>query len=124
MRARLVRISELIESVGLPNVKEPHVRHVRGAVREIVLMEKPVLRAHGILAFAERILPRTLWSAELGLDRAKGPGLDKPSPARPNDACLPREIHCRGQPISDSSEHSTEFPLEGWPGQLRRGRRT
>jgi ribosome-binding protein aMBF1 (putative translation factor) len=30
MRARLVRISELIESVGPPNVKEPNVRHVRG----------------------------------------------------------------------------------------------
>jgi hypothetical protein len=30
MRARLIRVSELIESVGLPNVKEPHVRHVRG----------------------------------------------------------------------------------------------
>ena len=30
MRARLVRISELIESVGLSNVKEPHVRHIRG----------------------------------------------------------------------------------------------
>jgi len=30
MRARLVRISELIESAGLPNVKEPHVRHIRG----------------------------------------------------------------------------------------------
>lgn len=27
MRARLTRISELIESVGLLNVKEPHVRH-------------------------------------------------------------------------------------------------
>lgn len=26
MRARLVRMSELIESVGLPYVKEPHVR--------------------------------------------------------------------------------------------------
>ena len=37
MRARLVRISELIESVGLPNVKEPHVRHVRGQLREIRL---------------------------------------------------------------------------------------
>ena len=30
MRARLVRISELIEQVGLPNVREPHVRNVRG----------------------------------------------------------------------------------------------
>ena len=28
MRARLVRISELIQQVGLPNVREPHVRHV------------------------------------------------------------------------------------------------
>jgi len=32
MRARLVRISELIEQVGLPNVREPHVRHVRGQI--------------------------------------------------------------------------------------------
>ena len=31
MRARLVRISELIEQVDLPNVREPHVRHVRGS---------------------------------------------------------------------------------------------
>ena len=30
MRARLVRISGLIESVGLPSVKAPHVRHIRG----------------------------------------------------------------------------------------------
>ncbi|MEW6322198.1 MAG: hypothetical protein AB1635_14055 [Acidobacteriota bacterium] len=29
MRARLARIAELIESVGLPNVTAPHVRHVR-----------------------------------------------------------------------------------------------
>ena len=40
MRARLVRISELIESVGLPNVKEPHVRHVRGPLWEIRLKGK------------------------------------------------------------------------------------
>ena len=33
MRARLVRIAELIESVGLPNVGGPHVRHVRGTLR-------------------------------------------------------------------------------------------
>jgi phage-related protein len=37
MRARLTRISELIESVGLPNVNEPHVRHVRGRIWEIRL---------------------------------------------------------------------------------------
>jgi ribosome-binding protein aMBF1 (putative translation factor) len=40
MRARLVRISELIESVDLPNVKEPHVRHVRGQLWEIRLKGK------------------------------------------------------------------------------------
>ena len=32
MRARLARIAELIELVGLPNVKEPHVRHIRGPI--------------------------------------------------------------------------------------------
>jgi len=37
MRARLVRIAELIEAVGLPNVKEPHVRHIRGSLWEIRL---------------------------------------------------------------------------------------
>ncbi len=40
MRARLVRISELIEAVGLPNVKEPHVRHIRGQLWEIRLKGK------------------------------------------------------------------------------------
>jgi len=37
MRARYVRIAELIESVGLPNVREPHVKHVRGPIWEIRL---------------------------------------------------------------------------------------
>ena len=41
MRARLVRISELIASVGLPNVKEPHIRHVRAQLWEIRLKGKP-----------------------------------------------------------------------------------
>ena len=40
MRARLVRISELITSVGLPNVNEPHVRHVRGQIWEFRLKGK------------------------------------------------------------------------------------
>jgi hypothetical protein len=40
MRVRLVRISELIESVGLPHVKEPHVRQVRGQLWEIRLKGK------------------------------------------------------------------------------------
>jgi hypothetical protein len=45
MRARLARISELIEVVGLPHVKEPHVRHLRGALWEIRLKGKPASRA-------------------------------------------------------------------------------
>ena len=45
MRARLVRISELIESVGLPNVREPHVRHVRGPLWRFVSRGKPVSHA-------------------------------------------------------------------------------
>ena len=45
MRARLIRISELIESVGLPNMKEPHVRHVRGPLWEIRLKGRPA--SHG-----------------------------------------------------------------------------
>ena len=31
MQARFVRIAELIEAVGLPNVREPHVKHMSGA---------------------------------------------------------------------------------------------
>lgn len=37
MRARFIRIAELIESVGLPHVREPHVKHVRGPLWEIRL---------------------------------------------------------------------------------------
>jgi hypothetical protein len=40
MRARLARIAELIEAVGLPNVKEPHVRDIRGPIWEIRLKGK------------------------------------------------------------------------------------
>jgi len=40
MRARFVRIAELIEAVGLPSVREPHVKHVRGPIWEIRLKGK------------------------------------------------------------------------------------
>lgn len=57
MRARLVRISELIESVGLPNVKEPHVRHVRGQLWEIRLKGKAgIARALYVTARAQRVV--------------------------------------------------------------------
>jgi phage-related protein len=57
MRARLVRIAELIESVGLPNVKEPHVRHIRGALWEIRLKGKAgIARAIYVTARERRVV--------------------------------------------------------------------
>jgi phage-related protein len=57
MRARLVRISELIESVGLANVKEPHVRHVRGQLWEIRLKGKSgIARALYVTAKEQRVV--------------------------------------------------------------------
>ena len=57
MRARLVRISELIESVGLPNVKEPHVPHIRGQLWEIRLKGKAgIARALFVTAKEQRVV--------------------------------------------------------------------
>jgi phage-related protein len=57
MRARLVRISELIEQVGLPNVREPHVRHVRGQLWEIRLKGKAgIARALYVTAKEQRVV--------------------------------------------------------------------
>jgi phage-related protein len=57
MRARLVRISELIESVGLPNMKEPHVRHLRGSLWEIRLKGKAgIARALYVTAREQRVV--------------------------------------------------------------------
>jgi phage-related protein len=54
MRARLARISELIESVGLSNVREPHVRHIRGQLWEIRL--KGLARALYVTAREQRVV--------------------------------------------------------------------
>jgi len=57
MRARLVRISELIESLGLPSVKEPHVRHIRGQLWEIRLKGKAgIARALYVTAKEQRLV--------------------------------------------------------------------
>jgi phage-related protein len=57
MRARLARISELIESVGLPNVKEPHVRHIRSQLWEIRLKGKAgIARALYVTANEQRVV--------------------------------------------------------------------
>jgi phage-related protein len=57
MRTRLARISELIESVGLPYVKEPHVRHIRGQLWEIRLKGKAgIARPLYVTARAQRVV--------------------------------------------------------------------
>jgi phage-related protein len=82
MRARLARISELIESVGLLNVKEPHVRPIRSQLWEIRLKGKAgIARALYVTAKEQRVVilrafikktektPR--GEIELALQRAK-----------------------------------------------------
>jgi phage-related protein len=57
MRARLARIAELIEAVGLPSVREPHVRHIRGPIWEIRLKgEAGIARALYIAAKEQRVV--------------------------------------------------------------------
>ena len=57
LRARLARISELIEAVGLPHVKEPHVRHVRGQLWEIRLKGRAgIARALYVTAKEQRVV--------------------------------------------------------------------
>lgn len=57
MQARFVRISELIEAVGLPNVREPHVKHVRDSIWEIRLKGKAgIARALYVTASGKRVV--------------------------------------------------------------------
>lgn len=57
MRARLIRIAELIQSVGLPNVREPHVRHIRGQLWEIRLNGKAgIARALYVTSKEQRVV--------------------------------------------------------------------
>jgi phage-related protein len=82
MRARLVRIAELIESVGLPNLREPHVRHIRGPVWEIRLKGKAgIARALYVTAREQRVVILRVFvkktektpagEIDLALERAK-----------------------------------------------------
>ena len=57
MRVRFVRISELIEAVGLPNVGEPHVKRIRGPIWEIRLKGKAgIARALYVAAKEQRVV--------------------------------------------------------------------
>jgi phage-related protein len=57
MRARFVRVAELIEAVGLPNVREPHVKAVRGAIWEIRLKGRAgIARALYVAVRGQRVV--------------------------------------------------------------------
>lgn len=57
MRARFVRVAELIESMGLPNVREPHVKHIHGPVWEMRLKGKAgIARALYVTARDQRVV--------------------------------------------------------------------
>jgi phage-related protein len=82
IRARLVRISELIEAVGLPNVREPHVKHIRGPIWEIRLKGKAGIaralyltardqRVVLLRAFVKKTAKTPADEIELALQRAK-----------------------------------------------------
>jgi phage-related protein len=83
MRARFVRIAELIEALGLPNVREPHVKHVRGVLWEIRLKgQAGIARALYVTAVGQRVVvlrvfvkktPKTpSGEIDIALERAKG----------------------------------------------------
>ena len=57
MRARLARISVLIEEHGLERVREPHVKHVEGRLWEIRLIGRAgISRALYVTASGRRVV--------------------------------------------------------------------
>ncbi len=57
MRARFVRVADLIGAVGLSNVREPHVKHIRGKIREVRLTGRAgIARALYVTARAQRVI--------------------------------------------------------------------
>lgn len=57
MRARLVRISTLIETVGLEHVKEPHIKHLEGRLWEMRMRGKDgISRAIYVTAWQQRVV--------------------------------------------------------------------
>jgi phage-related protein len=83
MRARFVRIAELVEAMGLANVREPHVRHVRGPIWEMRLKGRAGIarvlyvtatsqRLVVVRAFVKKTQRTPAGEIELALQRAKG----------------------------------------------------
>jgi phage-related protein len=57
MRARFVHISRLIEEFGLEQVREPHVKHLRGSLWEMRLKGKSgISRALYVTTRGERVV--------------------------------------------------------------------
>jgi phage-related protein len=57
MRARFVRVGQLMEAVGPPNVREPHVKHIRGPIWEIRLKGKAgIARAFYVTVQGQRVV--------------------------------------------------------------------
>ena len=57
MRARFVRIAELIESVGLERFHEPHVKHLEGPLWEIRMKGRDgIARALYVTAHEKRVV--------------------------------------------------------------------
>jgi phage-related protein len=57
MRARLERIAELIETCGLEQMREPHVKHIDGKVWEMRLKGKDgIARALYVTASGRRVV--------------------------------------------------------------------
>jgi phage-related protein len=57
MRARFVHISRLIEEFGIERVREPHVKHLRGALWEMRMKGRDgISRALYVTAFGKRVI--------------------------------------------------------------------
>lgn len=57
IRARFLRIVQLIEAVGLPNVREPYVKHLEGPLWEMRMKGKDgIARAVFVTASNQRVV--------------------------------------------------------------------
>lgn len=57
IRARFLRIVQLIEAVGLPNVREPYVKHLEGPLWEMRIKRKDgIARAVFVTASNQRVV--------------------------------------------------------------------
>lgn len=82
MRARFVRIAQLIEDVGLPRVHEPHIKHVKDELWEIRMKGRDgIARAIYVTRRSQRVVVVRVFvkktqktprrEIELALKRAK-----------------------------------------------------